>query len=165
MTSRDLAAALFAVLGIYFLGELIPETGLIVFEIFDPDAFLQRPHWVQGLLLAAISILQLALGASLILLRNRIAMRLFPDTPSAGTPIGLTDLQAAAFAVVGAYFVVNSLAAMAYGFARLPVDEGIGALWPRSAGHIARGVLGMALFLGARGTAGAWSLARQAGQR
>jgi len=105
MSARDLASALVAVLGIYFLGDSIRGYGFVVFHSFD-EAVFPPSHWAH-LFTAAFASVEIAFGAALVLLRNRIALRLFPDPSSIGAPIDLTDLQAAAFAVVGVYFVGN----------------------------------------------------------
>jgi hypothetical protein len=109
---------------------------------------------------------QFAFGATLVLLRNRIAALLFPE-PSQGptAPIAVSDLQVALFAVLGAGFLVRSVNNLIFDFAQLSPDQGVTALWPGSADSITGCVLGIALFLGARGLAGAWLLARQAGSQ
>jgi hypothetical protein len=166
MSSRELAAALLGVVGVYLLGESISYTlAWILFNPPDSNQMLQlqRAYWVQLVMVAIFFAWLLAFGAALVLYRNRIAASLYPEPSQSGATIGVSDLQAAAFAVIGLVFVVNSSARLIYAFAQLAPDQGISALWPHSAESIARVVLGMALFLGARGAAGAWSLARQTG--
>jgi hypothetical protein len=166
LSSRELAAALLGVVGVYLLGEPISYT--LTWILFNPPDSnqilqLQRPYWLQLLMVAVFFAWLLAFGAALVLNRNRIASLLYPEPSQPRTRIGVADLQTAAFAVIGLVFFVNSSATLIYDFTQLAPDQGISGLWPRSAESIAKVVLGIALFLGARGIAGAWLLARQAG--
>jgi hypothetical protein len=166
LSSRELAAALLGVLGIYLLGQSITFTlSFILYHQPDSDQLLQPRwwYWVRILMIAIFFAWQFTFGAALVLLRNRIAALLCPEPSQPGAPIGVSDVQAALFAVLGLGFVVRSVNNLIYDFTQLSADQGITALWPDSAESIAGGVLGIALFLGARGIAGAWSLARQAG--
>jgi hypothetical protein len=164
MSSRELAAALLAVMGIFLLGQSVSYT-LLFISNYPPgsDQPFHRPYWVQIILRAIFFLWQFAFGAALLLLRNRIAALLCPEPAQPGAPISVSDLQAALFAVLGLGFLVKSLNTLIYDFSQLPQDQGMTALWPDSAESMAGVVLGMALFLGARGAAGAWSLARQSG--
>jgi hypothetical protein len=166
MSARELTAALLAFLGVYVLWSSMNGSEEIAFYLLrSPERILEPSTRVQGVLAVVyFFLLNIAFGAALILLRNRIATRLFPETPAAGTTIGVSELQAAAFAVLGLYFVVDSLSSVLWNFMRLAPDESVDLLWTRHSGVILRGVLGIALFLGARGAAGAWWLARRAGQ-
>lgn len=166
MSSRELAAALLGVFGIYLLATCVPSTlTFILYHRPDPDQILQPRswYWARVLLIAIFFAWQFAFGATLILLRKRIAAVLLPEPSQPRAQIDVSDLQTALFAVVGLFFVVRSLNTLIFDFYQLSPDQGIAALWPDSAESIAGCVLGMALFLGARGVAGAWLLARQAG--
>src|SRR5262245_34033027 len=165
MSSRELAAALFGVLGIWVLGASISSALALILAYRTNAATiapLYPPFW--SLILIAMRYgWDVTFGATLLLLRNRIAAHLFPEPSQPGAPIGVSDLQVALFSVVGLGLVISSLGTVTYGLVQSFSDRGIAALWPDSAQAIAEGVLGIALFLGARGLAGVWSLARRAG--
>ena len=166
MSSRELAAALLGVLGVLLLGQSISSTlSAIAYQRFESDQLLQRSYWLQIVLIAIFLTWQFTLGATLILARNRIAALLCPPPSQPGASIGVSELQAALFAVLGLGFVIGSVNSLIYDYSQLSADQRITELWPDSAEAIAGVVLGIALFLGARVLAGAWSLARQAGRQ
>ena len=166
MTPRELTAVLLAVLGIYVLGHSITQVGTTVFflTLDSSEEVLRRSHTDQGLLTAAFFVLEAGFGAIVLAVRHRIAARLFPETSLPRSTIELSDLQAAAFAVLGMYFVVESFATLAQGAVRLSPQDGLATLWPGYAGTVVQGLLGLALFFGARVASGAWFIARQAGR-
>jgi len=166
MAPRDLTAALLAVLGVYVLGDSITQVGTTAFflTLDSSDEVLRQSHTDQGLLTAAFFALQVAFGVCVLTLRHRIAARLFPQNTPPSPGIELSDLQAAALAVLGLYFVVRSFAALAQGVVQLSPQDGLATLWPHYAGTLIQGLLGLALFFGARVASGAWSIARQAGR-
>jgi hypothetical protein len=101
MSSRELAAAMLGVVGVYLLGESISYTlGWILFNPPDSNQILQlqRPYWVQLLMVAIFFAWLLVFGAALVLYRNRIATLLYSEPSQPGAAIGVSDLQTAAFA-------------------------------------------------------------------
>src|SRR5687768_13622545 len=98
MSSRELAAALLGVLGVFLLGQSISFTlSTIAYQRFESDQLFGRPYWLQILLIAIFLIWQFTFGATLIVLRNRIAAALCAEPSQPGAAIGVSDLQAALF--------------------------------------------------------------------
>ncbi len=166
MTRRDLTSVLLAVLGVYLVVSAITQASTAAFflTLDSTDEFLRQSHTDQGLLFAAVFGMQLGLGLAVLFLHKPIAARLFPEPSRPPSQSTLPDLQAAAFAVLGVYFVITSIAALAQAILPPSPHSGLSDLWPSHAGNLAQGVLGLALLLGARAASGAWFLARQAGR-
>ena len=152
MNQRQLASVLFAALGVFMAASRIPDLFihsalLAPFVIAHEDAGApidQRSFAVVGLLGAFLAV---GLGFALVVLRDRLAQRLFPASSG---PLASREFQAVAFSVLGLFFAVQGLARL--GWAR-PFD------WA-GATELA---LGVGLFFGARGLARVWSMARSAG--
>ncbi len=87
------------------------------------------------------------LGVGLVLSRDVLARRLFPADSQ---PLVARDTQAVALSVLGAYFLITGICRLV---ARGEIE------WSA----IVQLVLGLSLFLGARGVARLWSFARSAG--
>jgi hypothetical protein len=152
MNQRQLASVLFAAVGLFIAGSHFPEI-LMYAAVFrpstpDPDgpasAAGERLFWVLGLMSSLLGIL---VGSVLVLLRNRLANRLFPP---ANELVSSREVQAVALSILGCYFAVQ-------GMSRLAVS-----------GHFSWSdatelVLGVGLFFGARGLSRLWSFGRSAG--
>lgn len=152
MDQRQLASVLFAVVGVFIAASRLPEILIYVAMVAQwnsdnpADPVSQRLVSLMGL---TSSLLAVLLGSSLVLLRDRLAGRLFP--PGSET-LRTNELQAVAFSVLGCYLGVEGLS---------------GILW---AGRLNWGAaiqfaLGVGLFVGSRGLSRLWSLGRSAGQR
>jgi len=166
MAPRDLTAALLAVLGVYLLGAAITNAGVAAFflNLDSSQEFLRKSHASQGLLTVVVGGVEVGFGLAVLLLHKRIAACLFPESPNSLARIELADLQAAAFAVLGVYFVIDSVPRIVQGVLQLSPRDTFFDLWPSYAPTFVRGLLGLALVLGARVTSGAWILARRAGR-
>ena len=150
MNQRQFASVLFAVVGIFIAASRLPEV-LIHIALLAQAAPTDRGTigpGAQGLVSVAAlgaTFLAVGIGVTLLLLRDRLAQRLFPmPTPS----LDATGVQTAAFSVLGCYFAVQGLSRM---------------LW---AGRFDWGAaiqltLGVALFFGARGLSKLWLLTRR----
>ena len=143
MDQRNLASVLFAVVGVFVAVSRFPE-------LFVHLALLAQPNPGQGpadpasqrfVTTAALSgaLLAVLIGVALVLLRDRLASRLFP---LAGHQLGAPEVQAVALSVLGCYFVVQGLPQVLWaGF-------GAGELyWPGAIQLL----LGAGLFVGSRG--------------
>jgi hypothetical protein len=144
MSQRQLASVLFAVLGAFIAISWLPQ---IVVSIGILAAGNQAAPAGYAITLLIGAIIAVLLGIALVLVRVRLAERLFPaDTGS----LAARDTQAVALSVLGCYFVIES-------FSRL-VERGR-IDWP----SLTQLVLGVGLFFGARGLARLWAAARSAG--
>ena len=144
MSQRQLASVLFAVLGAYIAISWFPQ--IIVFigiqtagDQAAPVAYLITP--VIGAIIAVL------LGIVLVLIRVRLAERLFPADTG---PLAARDTQAVALSVLGCYFVIESVSRLV---GRGRID------WA----SVTQLVLGVGLFFGARGVARLWAAGRTAG--
>jgi hypothetical protein len=166
MTSRALAAVLLGVLGVFLLGGAIADVGATVFYLTldSTEEWLRQSHTDQALATAVLVLLKVGFALCLLLLRARIATALCPHESAVGPAIiEPQDLQAMLIAVVGLYFAVKALAVLGGGVALLTPLDSLSNLWPSYASSMAEAVFGVALFVGSRGLAGAWHLARRAG--
>ena len=144
MSQRQLASVLFAVLGTFIAISWFPQ--IIVFigywaagDHTAPVAYAISP--VIGAIIAVI------LGIVLVLIRVRLADRLFPADTG---PLAARDTQAVALSVLGCYFIIESVSRLV---GRGRID------WA----SVTQLVLGVGLFLGARGVARLWAAVRTAG--
>jgi hypothetical protein len=165
MTPRGLTTALLAVLGVYLIGRAITDVGTAVFflTLESPQEFIQQSNSDQGLLTTVYAFLEIGLAVSVLLLRSRIARALFPGEPEAGAGLSVSDLQTVLYSFLGLYFAIKALAVLGRGVAELSPHDSLSVLWPAYATSMIEAAFGIALFLGARGIAGAWTLARTAG--
>jgi hypothetical protein len=144
MSQRQLASVLFAVLGAFIAISWLPQ---IVVSIGIVAAGNQAAPAAYAITLLIGAIIAVLLGIALVLIRVRLAERLFPaDTGS----FAARDTQAVALSVLGCYFVIESVSRLV---GRGRID------WP----SVAQLVLGVGLFFGARGLARFWAAARSAG--
>lgn len=149
MNQRQLASVLFAVLGIFIAITWLPQVFLSVRILSQMPAGTTGDDYgidvsITYLISAGIALL---LAVGLVLSRDHLARRLFPaDTQ----PLIARDTQAVALSVLGAYFVV-------VGIRRFVAANVID--WSA----IVESVLGLSLFLGARGISRLWTFARTAG--
>src|SRR5207249_1202066 len=137
-------SVLFAVLGAFIAITGLPQ---IVMSIGILAAGVQAApvDWASALLIGAI--IAFILGVALVLIRVRLAERLFPaDTGS----LAARDTQAVALSVLGCYFVIESVSRLV---GRGRID------WP----SVTQLGLGVGLFFGARALARFWAAARSAG--
>jgi drug/metabolite transporter (DMT)-like permease len=153
MSQRQLASVLFAVLGIYMAVAWIPRVflsvGLLPQVRPDPVANdYEKIVYTAELISTGIGVL---LGVGLVLSRDLLARRLFPVDSQ---PLVARDLQAVALSVLGCYFVIQDAAELIF---RMIARHEIN--WPA----MVELVLGLGLFLGARGIARFWTFARTAG--
>jgi hypothetical protein len=142
MNQRQFASVLFAVTGIYIAVSRIPEFAIhaaFFYQFGSGGDVAGGETLLTGAALTA-TIVTAGIGVALILLRDRLARRLFPTDTA---PLEVRGLQTAAFSVIGVYFAVQ-------GISRLPWSGQVG--WSA----IVQVVLGVALFLGARGLSRLW---------
>jgi len=143
MSQRQLASVLFAVLGTFVAITSVPQ---VVFSIGVLTAGVQAAPVAYAITFLIGTIISVTFGIVLVLIRVRLAERLFPaDTGS----LAARDTQAVALSVLGCYFVIESISRLV------------------GRGHIqwsavTQLVLGVGLFLGARGVARFWATARAA---
>ena len=143
MSQRQLASVLFAVLGGFIAITSVPQ---VVLSIGVLTAGVQAAPVAYAITFLIGTITSVTLGIVLVLVRVRLAERLFPaDTGS----LAAGDTQAVALSVLGCYFVIESISRLV------------------GRGHIewsavTQLVLGVGLFLGARGVARLWATVRAA---
>lgn len=155
MSQRQLASVLFATVGVFIAALRLPEIvlGIVMMSQWDPVVTDSDPvaRWSAvsslGVLLATVLI-----SVELVLLRDRLANRLFPPEASSA---GASELQAVAISVLGCYFAVQGLATLSHMWALSGELDWAG---------LTQLVLGVALFFGSRGLSRLWSLARTAGR-
>ena len=144
MSQRQLASVLYAVLGAFIAITWFPQIILAIGFVAARDQAAPVAYSITLLLGAIIAVL---LGMVLVLVRIRLAERLFPaDTGS----LADRDMHAVALSVLGCYFVIESVSRLV---GRGRID------WS----SVTQLVLGVGLFLGARGVGRLWAAARSAG--
>lgn len=166
MTPRDLTTALLAVLGVFFISRAITDVGTAVFflTLESSQESIQQSNRDQALLTGVYVFLEIGLAVAVLFLRSRIARALFPGESKAGAaPITVLDLQLVLYSLLGLYFAIKAVAVLARGVAELSPHDSLSDLWPAYASSMVEATFGIALFLGSRGIAGAWTLARTAG--
>ncbi len=151
MSQRQLASVLFTVLGIFVavtrLPQIVLQLGLWAQSSGASAGPTDAYSAALSITLLISTVMAVLLGIGLVLLRNPLAERLFPvDTP----PLAARETQAVALSVLGCYFVIESMRRLVW----------LGRVdWSA----VAQLVLGLGLFLGARGVARFWAFARSAG--
>lgn len=152
MGQRQLAAVLFAVVGLFIILSRLPYLFFHVINLFTveppmygyPSRVGRRTILAVGLIAYLLSV---GIGAALVFFREKLAAWLFPLESG---ELVVRDAQAVAFSVLGCYFVVQGIHGSVFpGFNRWAAGIQV--------------VLGAALFLGARGLAGLWASWRSAG--
>jgi len=144
MSQRQLASVLFAVLGAFIAITSVPQIVLSIGILAAGDQAAPVAYAITFVIGTIISVI---LGIVLVVIRVRLAERLFPsDTAS----LAAQDTQAVALSVLGCYFVVASISRLT---GRGRID------WSA----LTQLVLGVGLFLGARGVARLWAAVRTAG--
>ncbi len=144
MSQRQLASVLFAVLGAFIAISWLPQVVVSIGIFAAGDRAAPAAYAITLLVGAIITVL---LGIALVLIRVRLAERLFPaDTGS----LAARETQAVALSVLGCYFVIESVSRLV-GRGRI--------VWP----SVTQLALGVGLFFGARGLARFWAAARSAG--
>src|SRR5207253_688195 len=103
MSQRQLASVLFAVLGAFIAINWLPQ---LVVSIGIWRAGDQAAPGSYAITLLIGAILTIILGIALVLIRVRLAERLFPADPG---PLPAQGTQAVALSVLGCYFVVASV--------------------------------------------------------
>jgi hypothetical protein len=144
MSQRQLASVLFAVLGAFIAITWLPQ---LVVSIGILRAGDQAAPGNYAIILLIDAIITIILGIVLVLIRVRLAERLFPADPG---PLAAQDTQAVALSVLGCYFVVASISRLV---GRGRID------WSA----VTQLGLGVGLFLGARGIVRLWAAVRTAG--
>jgi hypothetical protein len=145
MSQRELGSVLFATVGVFIAATRLPEFVIQPSILTNPEA--DRSIVVSGLVGTFLAVV---LGVLLLLYRNVLARRLFTSQPSA--PSSSRDYQAVALSVLGVYFVVRGLAGPVVAFGQV------------QASSVALLLLGLLLFLGARGLSNLWFALRFAGR-
>jgi hypothetical protein len=141
MSQRQLASVLYAVLGAFIAVTWFPQIILSIGLLARGDQTAPGTYAITLLLSAIIAVL---LGIGLVLIRVRLAERLFPgDTGSLAT----RETQAVALSVLGCYFIIESVSQL--------VGRGRFDWAP-----VTQLVLGVGLFFGARGLARVWGAVR-----
>ena len=156
MNARSAAEVAFAVTGTYLV---VSGASFAIsateFAMVAPDKFLGWSNIVGpvGTVLA---------GASLVGFRTKIAGRLFEDESVEAGRDWIGGAQAAAISVIGAYFFAEGLAQLVRELAFWKLAPGVvGEPSVRQLSEdIARVVIGLALFFGARGITGFWRMLR-----
>jgi hypothetical protein len=170
MTPRNGAEIAFGVSGVYLLGGSIPAA------IASIGVALSEAHPEPLMLWLAIiaTAVQAAFGGALIALRRPLAGWLAPSSQDQAPEVGVTAAHAAATSVVGVYFFTVGLLSLLREilgaaqrgeiFRSVPRAEYSTSVSVNSfAEPIATIVVGSALFLGSRGIANLWRVARAAG--
>jgi hypothetical protein len=151
MNQRELASVLFAVVGLFVAISHVPTIVFHLGSLIDGRVE-SGLSGISGRAMATIglaaSFVAILLAGSLVLFRDRLAHRLFA---ASGQALGTHDTQAVALSVLGCYFAVRAITQFAWA--------------PRFDWSIVIQLgLGVALFFGASGLSGLWTLARAAGQ-
>src|SRR5690349_5377352 len=103
MSQRQLASVLFAVVGAFIAITWLPQIVLAIGIVAAGD---QAAPPAYAITLITGAIITVVLGIVLVLIRARLAERLFPgDTGS----LAAHDTQAVALSVLGCYFVIASV--------------------------------------------------------
>lgn len=154
MNAREVAAAALGTAGIWLIVSRIPDFGVnLALWPLGPDGVV---HWVGVIHF----LLWFGCGLGLILLRRRMASWLVPSPQSELTAPVVAGLQAAAFSVVG-------LVLLAHGVADLLGRLAMSVTYPDRmtldwlAAGLAEIVIGLAVFLGARGLVRLWHAIRR----
>src|SRR3989442_2648053 len=149
MSQRQFASVLFAVLGIFIAINWLPQI-VVAFGLFAQPTETsagQQANSTYAITLLIGTLIAVLLAITLVVMRERLAGRLFAaDT----RPLAARDAQAVALSVLGWYFRIPAIPRLV-GFGRIE--------WSA----VTQLVLGVALFLGARGVARLWAAARSAG--
>ncbi len=149
MNQRQFASVLFAVVGVFIAASRLPDILIhiaLLTQSAPTDQGFAGPGSQVILPVAALgaTLLAVGIGVTLLLLRDRLAQRLFPMATPSLEPSGV---QSAAFAVLGCYFVVQGLSRMSWA-GRFD--------W----GAAIQLTLGVGLFFGAHGLSKHWLLTR-----
>jgi hypothetical protein len=153
MSSRSATEVALGVAGIWLMVSRIPEfgTSLALWPV-GPDGTL---HWVGVIHFTLV----VGCGLGLLSLRRSIAARLVPGEESDLTG-SVSGLQAAAFAVIGVVLVARGLADVLGRLVMAISYSGpISVSW--FAPGVAQVIVGLALFLGARGLVTVWHSIRR----
>ena len=152
MTQRQLASALFAVVGLFIAINWFPQVVLAIglYGPMEPNAD-QQPPAAYAITLFVGSLIAVLLGLTLVVLRERLAQRLFAADTGA---FAGRELQAVALSVLGCYFAIGAIARLVT-VSRFSVSR---IQWFA----VVELALGVGLFFGARGIARFWAAARSA---
>lgn len=150
MNQREFASVMFAAVGVYIALFRLPELFSLALLLaawpgIREEAGIIMIGTMAGTFVGLVAVV--LAGVSLVVLRHRLAVRLFGD---ADGPIRVPEAQAVGLSLVGCYFAVQGAASLvAFGSAR----------WSGAVQMI----LGVALFLGARGVSRGWGRIRGSG--
>ena len=154
MNQRQFASVLFAVLGVFTAINWLPQI-VVAIGLFAQPAETSADHramFASAITLLMGTLIAVLLGMGLVVLRKRLAERLFAPDPG---PLAARDAQAVALSVLGCYFALGAIPRLVevgrFGFGRME--------WA----PVTQLVLGVGLFFGARGVARLWTAARSAG--
>jgi hypothetical protein len=145
MNQRQFASVLFAVTGIFIAASRLPEFVIhmaLMYRSASTGPSLSGSDSETLFTVAAFigTIISVGIGVALLLLRDRLARRLFPASVMS---LEAPGMQTVAFSVMGCYFAVQGLYRLGWGYR---FD------W----GAAIQLVLGVALFFGARGLSRLW---------
>jgi hypothetical protein len=153
MNQRELASVLFAVVGVFIAITRLPELVFYIGFLAESSSPTDTPvgtvsQRVMSTIGIVASLAAILLGSGLILLRHRLANRLFEASNQA---LRVHDAQAVALSVVGCYIAVQGISRFGWAF-RFDWTAAIQL------------VLGVSLFFGASGLSGLWFRLRSAGR-
>jgi|SRR5579859_3693164 len=153
MNQRQLAGVFFAVVGVFVAISWLPQIVMAIGFLAQSTGANPGDHAGRvppDISLLVATLITVLLGIVLVLVRQRLANRLFAD----GTgPLAARDTQAVALSVLGCYFGIGAIP-------RLVRLGQFGDLDWEAAVQL---MLGIGLFLGARGVARFWAALRSAG--
>jgi hypothetical protein len=156
MNPRNAAEVAFGVAGIWLIVSRMPH--ILVSLAFSPADPRGIGRWFGLLHFGLVA----GCGLGLLLLRHRLASWLVP-VPQPALSGSVPGLQAAAFSVVGLLMAAHGLAELLARLATsLPIHERVSFL--RFATPLSQLVVGLAVFVGARGLVSIWQSGRTAGQ-
>jgi Na+-driven multidrug efflux pump len=164
MSRRALAELAFGVSGVYLVASRTPEIGGVLLMLFFDSAPDASTRWA---FIAHVGLI-FATGAGLFAFRGTLARLIVPSDEVQSLNDGISELQAAAFSVLGAYLVAFSLSGIVSSLVSILAVRG--SLDSPSSwifGFTKEAVLlalGLILFLGARGIVGFWRRTRSAGR-
>lgn len=149
MSREDVATLALKLLGVYFLAGAIPFLGRFVTTLTHVLVFL-----VPFLLTVVV-------GVVLICSARRLGRVLTGDTgdPGVAGSLSVSDWQSIAFSAIGVSLFVHGLPQLA-GLARLSPGRSI---WPYAVAPAVQIVVGIALFLRAKGLANVWRRMQESG--
>jgi len=170
LNNRDVASLFLKLAGIYALIESLPMMQGIMGLAAGFRQFTESSEGIVPLVATALIpfALLVCLGISLIVLSNKLAPWVLPDRPQEhhDSHLAIRDVQAVAFSVAGVVVFISALPKLASLIARLVelrLPEFSDAaerlwqdIWPTTAALVCQILLGLGLFLQAKGLVAVW---------